>query len=70
MIRWEDDTDGREPGRVDSRWDPHARSWITVLQAADGGQVGEAMYDGTRADRAASIRTMEARLAEWKERIA
>lgn len=52
------------PVRVDQRWDRYTRSWVTTLETAEGYQVGDAAYDGTRADAAASKAQYERMLSE------
>jgi hypothetical protein len=48
---------------VETWYDRQTRSWITYLVDAEGHQLGAAAYDGTRADRDASIRHLELRIA-------
>lgn len=53
-----------EPVAVDvsTSYDRQTRSWVSFLVDADGNQVGDAMYDGARPDRDASVRMLRARL--------
>lgn len=44
------------PVAVESTYDRTTRSYVTVMVDADGLQVGDALYDGTKADRDASVR--------------
>ena len=53
------------PVSVDQRYDRHIRSWVTTLLDANGYQIGHALFDGTRADAAASRRFYARILAEF-----
>lgn len=50
------------PVRIDQYFDRQTRSWITLLLEANDNQVGDAAYDGTRADARASLATMRKRI--------
>ena len=49
--------------KVESTYDRSIRSYVTILVDANGEQVGDAMFDGTKADRDASVRTLNSRIA-------
>lgn len=52
------------PTRVDQSYDRHTRSWITVVLDENGFQIGDAAYDGNRADAAASLASAERKVAK------
>lgn len=43
-------------------YDRSERAWITYVQDDAGTQVGDAMVDGTKADRDASVRYLQGRV--------
>lgn len=51
------------PVAIETVYDRSLRSWRTMLVDADGHQVGDAAYDGTKADRDASIAALRRKLS-------
>jgi len=55
-------TEDTEAVRVEQFYDRSTRSWVTYLVDAHGYQTGDALYDGTKADAAASKARLESEL--------
>jgi len=50
--------------KVESYYDRQTRSFVSFLTNRRGDQLGNASYDGTKADRDASLRSLRARIGE------
>lgn len=47
---------------VETYYDRQTRSWVSFLVDADGNPIGDSLYDGTKADRDASIRMLQSQI--------